>query len=99
MFKFRIPKGSNAWCMLCGKGFPSVDALGEHNQANVDEHKRRSGKKDKPQDAKTEAVAGSTVHAIGCDCGFCKIGDTKAAEPVPSVATHSYSDLGGFEKL
>lgn len=61
MFKFKVPKGYNAWCMLCGKGFPSVDALGEHNRTNIEEHKRRSGKKEKKPEVQPEPVKPASI--------------------------------------
>ncbi len=51
MAKFKIPEGYNAWCMLCHKGFHFFDDLAKHNRENVEEHKRRSGKK-KPEEKK-----------------------------------------------
>jgi len=74
MFKFRIPNNYNAWCMLCSKGFMTIEELGEHNRTSVEEHNFRSGKK--PKQAATQP--GSTVHEVGCTCGFCKLGTTKA---------------------
>jgi hypothetical protein len=32
---------------------------------------------DTPEKRKQEPKPGSTYHAPGCDCGFCKMGDTR----------------------
>jgi hypothetical protein len=53
---FKIPDGYCAWCMLCNKGFEWIEDLAKHNRENVEQHHRRSGRKDRLAVKKNDAI-------------------------------------------